>query len=107
MVIMVGWIQMLFLEGSKGVSGQHQGWTEAVAGGTMALVSPATDSLNRQESGRKGMHQVGQVQEEGVCQDGIGQQFDALIIGAEGVGYQDGIQWYIEWSQFISLGTTF
>ena len=42
MVEVVGRIQMLFLEVAKVVCECHQGWTEIVAGGTMASVSPAT-----------------------------------------------------------------
>ena len=42
---------------------EHQRWTEEVAGGTMASVSPDTDSGKRQESGGKGMHQVVEGQE--------------------------------------------
>ena len=34
--------QMIFLKVDKGFSEWYQGWTEAVAGGTMASVSPAT-----------------------------------------------------------------
>ena len=44
MVGVVGRIQMIFLEVAKGVSQWHQVWIEAVAGGTMSLVSPATVS---------------------------------------------------------------
>ena len=44
MVGVVGRIQMVFMEVAKGVLEWHQIWIEAVAGGTMALVSPTTAS---------------------------------------------------------------
>ena len=44
MVGVVGRIHMIFLEVTKGVSEWYQGWKEAVAGGTMVSVYPATES---------------------------------------------------------------
>ena len=43
MMRVVSRIQMLFLGVAKGVSQWHQIWTEAVAGSTIATVSPATE----------------------------------------------------------------
>ena len=42
-MVVVGRLQMLFLNVSKGVSEWNQGRIEAVSGGTMASVFPATE----------------------------------------------------------------
>ena len=44
MVGLLGRIQIFFLEVAKGFLEWHQLWKEAVAGGTMASVYPATAS---------------------------------------------------------------
>ena len=51
------------------------------------------------------MHQVGQGQHEEICYDWGGQEPDALLLGAEERGYNNGVQQDIEQSQLISLGT--
>ena len=88
---------MLFLDVAKVFSEQHQVLTEVVAGGTMALVSTAAVSRKGRESGGKVMYKVVQGQQEGLCKDGRGQELDAQILGAKGIGYTDGVQQDIQW----------
>ena len=73
---------MIFMEFNKGVSQGHQGWKKAVAGGTMASVYPATEIRKGQESGGKGMYQVGQGWEQRLYKDGRGKDLDALLLDA-------------------------
>ena len=41
------------------------------------------------------MHNVSQGQREGLCQDGISQELNKLLIGSEDRGHKEGLQWYI------------